>query len=63
VASFTNGGALQWTRLFGTASKDYGFSIAVDSSSGPAYVAGNTDSSLNDQASLGLSDLFVLKLH
>jgi hypothetical protein len=63
VASFTSGGVLQWSRLYGTASADSdGRSIAVDSSSGAAFVAGWTRGSINGQSSLGEDDIFVLKL-
>jgi hypothetical protein len=62
VARFTSSGVLQWTRLYGTPSTDAGWSIAVDGSSGTAYVAGNTGGSMYGQPYLGSTDLFVLKL-
>jgi hypothetical protein len=62
VASFTSGGVLQWTRLYGTASSDMGHSIAADESSGTVVLGGRTDGSLHGQPSLGSSDLFVMKI-
>ncbi len=62
VASFTSDGVLQWTRLYGTAAEDYGGSIAVDSSSGATFVAGDTDGSMGGRPSSGARDVFVLKL-
>ena len=59
VASFTSGGVLQWTRLFGSALDDLGFSIAVDGSA--MFISGQTSGSMYGQPSLGGSDLFVLQ--
>jgi hypothetical protein len=62
VASFTSGGVLRWTRLFGTASVDICYSMAVDGSNGAVLLGGRTEGAMYGQSSLGGSDLFVLML-
>ncbi len=62
VASFTSAGVLQWTRLYGSTSDDYGVSIAVDPSSSAAYLAGWATGSILGQPTSPGNELFLMKL-
>lgn len=53
-------GAKAWTRQWGTNDLDHGNSVTVDKN-GDIYVTGETDSSLDGNASSGSTDIFLTK--
>lgn len=59
VRKYDLNGTEQWTRQFGTTSKDYVNGISVDATG--AYVAGHTNGALPNQTSAGGYDAFVRK--
>ena len=59
VRKYDAGGNEQWTRQFGTASRDEVRSVAVDASG--IYVAGSTRGALPGQTSAGSDDVFLRK--
>jgi endonuclease V-like protein UPF0215 family len=66
VLKLNSSGTFQWVKTFGSASSDYGYGIAVDSS-GNSYATGpfflTVDFGGGDVTSAGFSDIFVLKLN
>ena len=60
VVKYDTSGVKQWARQLGTATSDYGRSVATDTS-GNIYVTGFTDGALDGQASAGGNDVFVVK--
>ncbi len=59
VRKYSSAGAALWTRQFGSATRDYGLSVAV-AGSGDVYVGGYTDGALAG-ANAGNYDAFVRK--
>jgi hypothetical protein len=54
------GGVKLWTRQLGTASDDYGYGVATDSS-GNIYVTGYTEGGLDGNPNVGSYDIFLIK--
>ena len=60
LTKWNTDGTKVWTKQWGTATYDYGISVAVDAS-GAIYVAGYTLGELDGNASAGWSDIFLTK--
>ena len=58
LRKYDSGGAILWTRQFGTAGNDAALGVAVDAS-GNVYVAGDVEGTLSGQISSGGYDAFV----
>jgi len=60
IAKFDAEGALQWTRQFGTADRDYGLDITADAE-GNLYVTGYTYATFDDNQGFGERDAYLAK--
>jgi len=60
LRKFNTAGTVQWTRMWGSVSNDYGRGVALDASSN-VYVAGYTDGAFGGQTNAGASDLCLSK--
>jgi hypothetical protein len=60
VRTYAPGGAVLWTRQFGTSKWDVALGVAVDAS-GAAYVAGDTDGSFAGQPDMIETDAYIRK--
>lgn len=61
VSKLSSSGTLLWARMLGTNASDFGYGLAVDSSSNVVYVAGHTQGALDNKTSNGDYDGFVAK--
>ena len=60
VAKYDTNGNKQWTKLIGTADKEVGYGIAVDSI-GNIYISGYTNGDLDEISNTGDFDIFISK--
>ena len=60
VVKYSSSGTKQWTKQFGSSSRDSANGVAPDSS-GNVYVSGRTNGGLDGNNIAGKSDLFVVK--
>jgi chitodextrinase len=60
LVKYNTSGTRQWTRLLGTASGEYGRSVAVDGS-GNAYLTGHTSGNLDGATNNGGNDAYLVK--
>ena len=60
LVKYNTSGTRQWTRMLGTASGEYGRSVAVDGS-GNAYLTGLTGGNLDGAINAGGNDGYLVK--
>jgi len=60
LVKYNTSGTRQWTRLLGTASGEYGRSVAVDGS-GNAFLTGHTSGNLDGATNSGGNDAYIVK--
>ena len=60
VMKYDTSGSRLWTQMLGTASGEYGRSVAVDAS-GNAYLTGHTAGNLDGATNNGGNDAFIVK--
>lgn len=60
LVKYNSSGTKQWTRQFGTTSKEIGEDVVVDSSHN-IYITGQTNGDLDNKSNSGWSDIFLVK--
>ena len=60
LVKYDSSGNKKWSRLFGTAKKEHGRGVAVDSS-GDIYVTGESYGNFDNQTNSGSADMFLIK--